>query len=105
MQPFVYNSAPSRVIFGRGASLSLAAELDRLGLKRALVLSTPQQEEQSLSIASNLEWRLAGSFHEAAMHTPTDVTAAGVGLAREINADCLVAIGGGSTIGLGKAIA
>ena len=105
MQPFVYNSAPSRVIFGRGASLSLAAELDRLGLKRALVLSTPQQEEQSLSIASNLEWRLAGSFHEAAMHTPSEVTAVGVRRASEVNADCLVAIGGGSTIGLGKAIA
>ena len=35
---------------------------------------------------------------------PSDVTRDAVAHAREINADCVIAIGGGSTIGLGKAI-
>jgi maleylacetate reductase len=39
------------------------------------------------------------------MHTPVDVTAEAIEHARSVEADCLVALGGGSTTGLGKAIA
>jgi alcohol dehydrogenase class IV len=39
------------------------------------------------------------------MHTPVEVTARAVDLARALGADCTVAVGGGSTTGLGKAIA
>jgi maleylacetate reductase len=39
------------------------------------------------------------------MHTPIDATERALGLVRERAADALVAVGGGSTTGLGKAIA
>jgi alcohol dehydrogenase class IV len=39
------------------------------------------------------------------MHTPVDVTLEAIEAARGAGADCLVALGGGSTIGLAKAIA
>jgi alcohol dehydrogenase class IV len=39
------------------------------------------------------------------MHTPVDVTERALALVRESGADCLVAVGGGSTTGLAKAIA
>jgi alcohol dehydrogenase class IV len=39
------------------------------------------------------------------MHTPVEVTERAMETVREVRADCLVAIGGGSTTGLGKAIA
>ena len=39
------------------------------------------------------------------MHTPVEVTEKAMRLAGAMNADCIVAIGGGSTTGLGKAIA
>ena len=45
------------------------------------------------------------SFARATMHTPVEVTEAAVEEARAAGADCLVAVGGGSTTGLGKAIA
>jgi hypothetical protein len=47
----------------------------------------------------------AGAFSSAVMHTPVDVTDNAVAAATGAGADCLVAIGGGSTIGLAKAIA
>jgi len=43
MQAFVYTAHPARVIFGAGALAQLGAEVDRLGARRALVLSTPEQ--------------------------------------------------------------
>jgi maleylacetate reductase len=39
------------------------------------------------------------------MHTPVEVTAEALEHAKAVEADCLVALGGGSTTGLGKAIA
>jgi hypothetical protein len=40
MKPFVYTGLASRVVFGAGSIEQLPAELDRLGAKRALILST-----------------------------------------------------------------
>jgi alcohol dehydrogenase class IV len=49
--------------------------------------------------------RAAGIFAGAVMHTPVEVSERATAIARESGADCTVALGGGSTIGLGKAIA
>ncbi len=105
MQPFAYTSDPVRVIFGRGTIDQVADEVRRLGCARALVLSTPQQKSEATDLARRLGALAAGTFHDATMHTPTDVTERAVALAREVQADCTVALGGGSTTGLGKAIA
>ena len=48
---------------------------------------------------------VAGVFDRVVMHTPLEVANAARKLAAELNADCCVAVGGGSTIGLSKAIA
>jgi alcohol dehydrogenase class IV len=47
----------------------------------------------------------AGVFAQAEMHTPVAVTDRAMAYARELKVDGVVAIGGGSTTGLGKAIA
>jgi alcohol dehydrogenase class IV len=39
------------------------------------------------------------------MHTPVEITDEAMNLVRAVQADCTIAVGGGSTIGLGKAIA
>ncbi len=39
------------------------------------------------------------------MHTPVDVTRRAVDAFNDTDADCVIALGGGSSIGLGKAIA
>ena len=94
-----------RVLFGVGSRNTVADEVRRLGCSRALILSTPPQSSSALDLAAGLNDMLAGVFSRAAMHTPVEVTEDALRHVQEINADCIVAIGGGSTTGLGKAIA
>ena len=105
MQAFVYQSNPSRVVFGAGALQHLAREIDALGAKRALILSTPEQAESARRVAEMLGERAAGIFAKAVMHVPIESAREARDEARRLGADCAVAIGGGSTTGLGKAIA
>ena len=105
MKYFVYNGQPSRVVFGAGALAHLEREIDLLGAQRALVLSTPEQAAQAEQVAERLGARAAGVFARAVMHVPIETAREARELARRLGADCAVAIGGGSTTGLGKAIA
>ncbi|CAH0051731.1 unnamed protein product [Clonostachys solani] len=104
MDAFEYTSNPGRVIFGSGTIKRLPQELEALGLSRPLVLCTPQQISQAEGVKNILGGKIAGIFSEATMHTPVEVTLQAVKYAEESNCDSLVSIGGGSTIGLGKAI-
>jgi maleylacetate reductase len=105
MQDFVYQSAPMRVVFGTGTLRQLPDELSRLGVTRALVLATPRQNDLVTGIREMIGERFAGVFTGAVMHTPVEVTERAMETVHDLRADCLVAIGGGSTTGLGKAIA
>ncbi len=102
---FEAQSAAVRVRFGVGVRNDIESEVDRLGCKRALVLSTSPQADIAMDMASKLNGKAAGVFTKATMHTPVDVTAEAIAHAESVNADCVVALGGGSTTGLGKAIA
>ena len=105
MRSFTYAGAPSRVVFGAGAVAGLAAEVDRLGAKRVLVLSTPGRSSSVRAAAAGLGERLAGIYDKALMHVPVELAHDARRVAQELRADCCIAWGGGSTIGLGKAIA
>jgi len=105
MREFTYTANPGRVVFGEGKIATLAEEVARLGLSRVLMLSTPQQEAQARAVAGALGGTCVGLFGGAAMHTPVAVTELALAVVTETGADGVVAFGGGSTIGLGKAIA
>ncbi|MCP8690323.1 maleylacetate reductase [Marinobacterium sedimentorum] len=105
MNPFVYNGLPARVVFGHGTLEQLVDELTALNCSRALVLATPHQRDQAQAILDRLGDLGVGIFCEAAMHTPVEVTEQAMKVVGELDVDCTVALGGGSTIGLGKAIA
>ncbi|WP_027816340.1 maleylacetate reductase [Paraburkholderia bannensis] len=105
MERFVYQGTPSRVVFEWGALATLPDELTKLGARRALILSTPEQRHLADQVKDILGERAAGVCAEAVMHVPVEVARAARETARELGADCCIAIGGGSTIGLGKAIA
>jgi len=105
MKPFTYVGLPIRVVFGAGAVAQLPAEVDALGAKRALVLATPGREADARRLTAPLGARVAGVYAGAVMHVPVEVAEDARRVAKELGADCCVAIGGGSTVGLGKAIA
>ncbi|WP_028216513.1 maleylacetate reductase [Paraburkholderia oxyphila] len=102
---FIYKVRPARVIFGAGSLRHLEREVLELGAKRALVLSTPEQRALAQTIAGRLGTRAAGIYDRATMHVPVEVARDALAFAKSCGADCAIAVGGGSTVGLGKAIA
>lgn len=105
MKAFTYTGLPSRVLFGAGTLAQLEGELERLGVQRALVLSGPRQADAARALAARLGARAAGTYDRAVMHVPVAVAEEARGVARALGADGCVCLGGGSTVGLGKAIA
>lgn len=102
---FIYQARPARVIFGAGSLDHLEREVLELGAQRALVLCTPEQRDLAQHIVERLGARAAGLYDRATMHVPIEIARDAQTFARSCGADCAIAIGGGSTIGLGKAIA
>jgi maleylacetate reductase len=105
VRSFSYSVSPAQIIFGSGSLSRLPDAIKGQGGTRALILSTLHQKEEAERIASSLGPLTAGLFADATMHTPVDVTERAMAVYDEVGADCVVAFGGGSTIGLGKAIA
>lgn len=102
---FTYVPPRGRIVFAPGARRELGAAIERLGCRRALILSTPNQATNAEALAAGIGDKAAATFARATMHTPVAVTEAGVEATQRAGADCLISLGGGSTIGLGKAIA
>lgn len=102
---FTCNLNPARIVFGTGSSSTVLDEVAKLGCRRALVLATPFQKAEAEHLAASLGHLRAGVFAEATMHTPVAITEKAMAVFEALDADCVVSYGGGSTIGLGKAIA
>lgn len=102
---FSYAGNPARIVFGKGKISEAGDWLRKAGKSRALVLSTPHQKGDAERLAKNLGGLAVGVFAGAAMHTPVDVTEQAMKVIAEAGADSVVSLGGGSTTGLGKAIA
>jgi maleylacetate reductase len=102
---FDYAALPWNIVFGAGALARLPAELEKLGLQRALVLSTPNQAADGQGIVALLGDCSVGLFDQAVMHVPIETVDQAMAEVERLNADCTVSLGGGSTTGLGKALA
>lgn len=103
--PHTYEALPSRVVFGAGAVASVAAEVDRFGSNRVVLIDGLFNDPLRARIEADLAGRHAGTITEVAQHVPAEVAARALGQSRAVNADGLVALGGGSATGLAKAIA
>lgn len=102
---FLFPGIGTRVLFAPGSRAKVGDEVQALGHKTAFVLSTPAQTDSADEIAAALGTACAGTFTKAAMHTPVDVSERAVAAFKDSKADCVAGIGGGSTVGLAKAIA
>jgi len=105
MHDFTFDQPAYRVIFGAGSIEKLPDEVTRLGATRALVVSTPAELSFAEDAARRLGPAAAGMFTEAVMHHPIEVVRRARERARQVDADCYVTIGGGTTTGTGKVIA
>lgn len=102
---FALSQPALRVRFGPGVRRDTGSEIERLGCARAAILSTSGKSDMAEALASDIGSRAAGLVPLAEMHTPVPVTEEALREVERLGADCLVAIGGGSTVGLGKALA
>ncbi|WP_321797494.1 maleylacetate reductase [Caballeronia sp. J97] len=102
---FVYQARAGRVVFGPESLQHLEREVLNLKSERALILCSPEQKATGEFVAAQLGSRAAGIFDRAIMHVPMELAKEARSVARELRADCAIAVGGGSTVGLGKAIA
>jgi alcohol dehydrogenase class IV len=101
----VHETPATRVLIGVGARQGVADEVVRLGAERVLLVSTPSADEAAGQIAAALGGRLAARFDRPAVHTPVAVTAEVMAGPGSGGVDAVIALGGGSAIGLGKAVA
>ncbi|PTB48015.1 hypothetical protein M431DRAFT_514069 [Trichoderma harzianum CBS 226.95] len=81
--------------------------MERLKVSRPLLLSTPGKSHwtnQLSDLIPGASMTAAGTFAQAKAHTPIPVTEEATALLNSVAADCVISIGGGSVVGLGKAI-
>ena len=104
IERFAYSTRAARIVFGADALAQLPQELDRLGAGRAFLIATPGRKAEVEALGRVLGGRAAGSFTEARVHVPSETLARAAAALQPANADVLVAIGGGSAIGLAKAL-
>jgi maleylacetate reductase len=105
MRNFIHDQPGIRIVFGAGSFSQLPDEIRRLGAIRVLIVTSARGRDEANIAAQLLGEQAVEVFSEAAMHVPAETARAACGAATRSKADCSVVIGGGSTIGLGKAIA
>jgi maleylacetate reductase len=100
----VYNATPPRVVFGVGAIESIRDEVGRLGRQRALVVTTPGRAALGERVLERIGKLGTGLLPQAVSQVPIELARTAREAAQGRGADCIVSVGGGAAIGLGKAI-
>ena len=103
-----FSGLDQEIICDSDAISGIRQSLDGLGVKRALVVCGPTILEKS-NVVQRVQEALggycAGLFSSVAPHSPIEVVQRAVETAGELNPDCLVSVGGGSTHDTCKGIA
>jgi maleylacetate reductase len=106
-QPATYDYIPQeRVVYGQPAADAVLGEIERLGAKRALIVTSKSVAAGGTvpAIASALGARHAGTFDGCVEHTPRACVIAAADAARSADADLVVTVGGGSAIDAAKTL-
>jgi maleylacetate reductase len=99
---FIHQQRALRVIFQRGGLAQIAEEVDRLDLKRVVLITSPRHQRRLEALLGD---RVVAVADRPEMHVPTSQVDEVVQRASTAGADGAVAVGGGSAIGLAKALA
>jgi len=99
---------PQRVVVGLGKLDTLVDELDQLAVKNALIITSPSVAQQTpllKQLTSALRCPAETVFQKVTPHSPIPMILEAAEQARANSSDCLISIGGGSSIDTAKAIA
>jgi maleylacetate reductase len=102
---FQHDQAGVRVVFGAGSLSRLPEELDRLGVLSAAIVHSNSQAGRAAALERRLGPRAAGTIDGARQHVPLELAESARESVRALHADVLIALGGGSAIGVAKAVA
>lgn len=103
LPPFEHETRQQRVVFGAGTFATVADEAEKLGFRRPLIVATPGRAGFAHAVREGMP--SASIYAEAKMHAPEAVVAAADAAAEAADADGLVSCGGGSALGIAKALA
>lgn len=102
---FSYSLRSVHVVFGEGALDDLDRALDATPpASRLMLVSTPGRAAELERVQAALEDRIVSQFSGAKLHVPVTVVAEAMRTVGATRPDCIVALGGGSAIGVGKAL-
>jgi maleylacetate reductase len=90
-------------VFGWGRVAELAAEIDRAGATRAMLISQRSTTDVAARVGRELGDRVVARLGNAPPHAPRDEVSRARRIALDSGADCVIAIGGGSATGIAKA--
>ena len=99
---FIHEAHPARVVFGEGCTRRLAEEVARLGSTRPMIVVPRRLAGR---VAALLSDRAVATIVSTAAQVAAAAAKSACATARDAGADLLVAAGGGSPIGLAKAVA
>src|ERR1019366_464958 len=102
---FTLQRGTTRVVFGAGSSERILHEIEALGLKRVLVACSAGRKGEATELAGRLGERGAGVMPLAREHVPVETVTQARRDVQHTAADGVLALGGGSAIGLAKALA
>lgn len=104
MEAFEYDALPGRVVFGAGSRARVDDECARLGARRVMLVTSGSATAAGDDVAARLGARVALRWSEVAEHVPVELAQRARSAARAAEVDAVVCIGGGSAVGLAKAI-
>ena len=102
---FVHDVPSSRVVFAPGSLVRVGDELEKLGVNRSLLIAGGPEEVYADRIADMLGTKVVARFRDVVMHVPVATAQKARDVAQESQADSLITVGGGSSIGAAKAVA
>lgn len=105
MRDFTHQHTASRTVFGVGALARVAEEVRALGLARVMLIGSPSAAGAAATIATSLGGDLELRWEDTAQHVPVELAERARGAAAEHGVDGVVCVGGGSAVGLAKAVA
>jgi len=99
------SSDAPHIVFGEGSLQKLPDEIARMQWLRAMIVATAGRASLTEKAEALLGNRIAAVFDRAQVHVPERIAASARRMCEDAQADVIIALGGGSAIGVAKAVA